>query len=107
MSITIMNSEKKTVTAMIRLYCSKHHIGTSLPCSSCAELEAYALERIQKCPFGEDKPVCNKCTVHCYKPEMRERVKEVMRFSGPRMLMRHPVLAVRHLVRSYSGKRSK
>ena len=28
---------------------------------------------------------------------MRERVRAVMRYSGPRMLTRHPVLAVAHL----------
>lgn len=104
-----MNLEVKTVEAMIRLYCAKNHGEKNVPCKACAELEAYALERIGNCPFGADKPACNQCTVHCYKTEMRERVKEVMRFSGPRMLLRHPLLAIRHLLRSnaYSGKRSK
>ncbi|MDF7824910.1 nitrous oxide-stimulated promoter family protein [Pontiellaceae bacterium B12227] len=104
-----MNLEIKTIKAMIRLFCKKNHVGQSHPCRDCLAVEKYALQRIENCPFGNEKPVCNQCTVHCYKPEMRERVKEVMRFSGPRMLLRHPVLAVRHLIRSrfYSGKRSK
>ncbi|MCU0373022.1 MAG: nitrous oxide-stimulated promoter family protein [Ignavibacteria bacterium] len=29
---------------------------------------------------------------------MREKVKNVMRYSGPRMLLKHPYLAVRHLL---------
>ncbi|MEI6891711.1 MAG: nitrous oxide-stimulated promoter family protein [Pontiella sp.] len=104
-----MNLERKTVKAMIQIYCRAHHVGVVSLCSECAELEAYALGRIEKCPFGEEKPVCNKCTVHCYTREKRKRVKEVMRFSGPRMLTRHPVLALRHLIRSkcYSGNSSK
>lgn len=31
---------------------------------------------------------------------MREKIRAVMRFSGPRMLLVHPVLAVRHLLES-------
>ncbi len=92
---------------MVRLFCRKKH-GEPL-CPDCAELLDYARQRIEKCPFGAEKPTCENCTVHCYKPEMRGRVKEVMRFSGPRMLLRHPVLAVRHLIRAkrYSGRVSK
>lgn len=104
-----MNLEVRTVEAMIHLYCRAHHGAAKDLCSDCAELLDYAHERIKKCPFGIEKPVCNKCTVHCYKPGHREQIKVVMRFAGPRMLTRHPVLALRHLIRSkrYSGTRSK
>lgn len=104
-----MNLEFKTIRAMVRLYCRAHHHPDSAGCSECSELLDYAGLRIQKCPFGMDKPACNKCTVHCYTPEMRDRVKAVMRYAGPRMLFLHPVLAFRHLIRSehHSGKRSK
>ncbi|WP_372846315.1 nitrous oxide-stimulated promoter family protein [Pontiella sp.] len=95
-----MDPEAQTVAAMIGLYCRAHHSAETVPCEACAGLLAYALERIEKCPFGSRKPVCNKCTVHCYKPEMRARIRVVMRFAGPRMLLRHPRLAIRHLVRS-------
>lgn len=104
-----MNLEARTVAAMIRIYCRAHHGAAKELCEDCAGLLAYARERIEKCPFGDSKPVCNKCTVHCYKPELRGQIKTVMRFAGSRMLLRHPVLAIRHLVRSrfYSGTRSK
>jgi hypothetical protein len=104
-----MNLEVRTVEAMIHIYCRAHHGAAKDLCEDCAGLFAYAQQRIEKCPFGIDKPVCNKCTVHCYKPESREQIKVVMRFSGPRMLGRHPILAIRHLIRSkrYSGIRSK
>lgn len=95
-----MNLEARTIAAMISMYCRAHHGAATDRCEDCSGLLAYAQQRIEKCPFGSDKPVCNTCTVHCYKPEMRERVRIVMRYAGPRMLFRHPLLAIRHLIRS-------
>lgn len=93
-----MARERKTIAAMIRLYCRhQHHTGTGL-CPPCEELQSYAFARLDRCPFADQKPTCAKCTVHCYKPEMRERVRQVMRFAGPRMLLQHPMLAVLHLL---------
>lgn len=85
---------------MIRMHCRARHGAAGGLCAECSVLLAYAEERIAHCPFGAGKPVCNQCSVHCYKPEMRERIQTAMRFSGPRMIWRHPVLAVRHLLRS-------
>lgn len=89
--------EKKTVELMIRLYCRKKDKSEYL-CPGCQELLHYALERLERCPFGEHKTSCKHCTVHCYKPEMRELMRRVMRFSGPRMLFYHPLAALRHLI---------
>jgi len=89
--------EIKTVGIMIDMYCRHHHGGDTL-CSSCQELSSYARERAGKCPFGEDKPVCAKCPVHCYKPKMKAEIQKVMKFSGPKMIFSHPVLAMRHLM---------
>lgn len=63
-----------------------------------AELYAYAEKRLDKCVFGEEKPACKQCPVHCYQPAKREEMKQIMRWAGPRMLWRHPVLTVRHLI---------
>ncbi len=94
---------------MIHLYCRAHHGVARGLCKECSLLLAYADQRIDQCPFGIRKPVCNKCTVHCYRADMRERIREVMRYAGPRIFFRHPILAIRHQIRSmrYSGKRSK
>ena len=83
---------------MIRLYCRDHHEIEGEFCPGCRELWDYALIRLDRCPFRENKPTCAKCPVHCYKPDMREKVRVVMRYAGPRMLHRHPVLAVLHLI---------
>ncbi|PKU25419.1 nitrous oxide-stimulated promoter family protein [Telmatospirillum siberiense] len=84
---------------MLRLYCrARHRAAGGELCPDCAALHDYALQRLQRCPFGEDKPACGKCRVHCYKPDRREQVRQVMRWAGPRMTWRHPVLALRHLI---------
>ncbi len=61
-------------------------------------LKAYADKRLDKCVFGEEKPACKQCPVHCYQPARREEMKQVMRWAGPRMLWRHPILTIRHLI---------
>ena len=78
--------EKRMVSEMIALYCRKKHHTKGGLCPECADLEAYARMRSDKCPFMETKTFCSNCKVHCYKPVMREKIREVMRFSGPRML---------------------
>ncbi|WP_322508569.1 nitrous oxide-stimulated promoter family protein [Anaerolinea sp.] len=91
--------ERKTILAMSRIYCADHH---GLPdgnlCMECQELLDYAFFRLEKCPYQEKKPTCANCPIHCYKPEMRERVRQMMRHAGPRMLLRHPILAIAHLL---------
>lgn len=93
-----MDREIKTIRLMIKLYCWDHH-GGLVPCDACRELSDYAEKRIGKCPFGKDKPPCSDCAIHCFKPEKRERIREVMRYAGPRMVWHHPLLALAHLKR--------
>ena len=90
--------EKRTIRAMIRIYCGAHHGPSEAVCRECAELLDYALGRLDRCPFGAAKTACVDCEVHCYKPAMRDRVRLVMRYSGPRMLWKHPLLAIRHVI---------
>lgn len=93
-----IEQEKKIVGYMIRLYCRKKE-GNGTLCAGCKELEEYAYGRLEHCPFGERKGACKYCSVHCYRPEMRERMQKVMRFAGPRMLWHRPGAALRHLLR--------
>jgi hypothetical protein len=90
--------EKITIGKMIELYCDKNHVSGSAPCDTCCELKEYAFLRLLNCPFNEEKPICSDCTVHCYNKEMQSRMKDVMRFAGPRMLYRHPYLAIMHFI---------
>lgn len=92
--------ELRTLKAMIEIYCHDHHDIRSGLCPECTELLEYARSRLEKCPFNEAKPVCSKCPVHCYRVDMRERIRSVMSYAGPRMLSRHPYLALVHLIKS-------
>ena len=89
--------ELKTLLAMMVLYCRHHHPGRPL-CPECAALARYAERRLERCIFGDAKPTCSNCTVHCYRADMRERVRVMMRWAGPRMIFRHPVLAIQHMI---------
>ena len=98
--------EKKVVGQMIEVYCrGKHGTAKGELCTECGRLRDYAWMRSDKCPFMETKTFCSNCRVHCYRPEMREQIRRVMRFSGPRMLLHHPVMAVCHVVESRKEKR--
>jgi hypothetical protein len=90
--------ERRTIAAMIALYCRHHHGPRAGPCEACVALDAYARRRLERCVFGSAKPTCANCTVHCYRWEEREAIREVMRWAGPRMLARHPLLALAHVV---------
>ena len=94
--MTRIQREQRTVEAMIRLYCQNHH-GPGALCTDCDALRDYALKRLAACPFEALKPTCSKCQIHCYKPDMREKVTTVMRYAGPRMIRHHPLMALRHL----------
>ena len=93
-----LRREARTVELMIRMNCAADHESGKDLCADCAALLAYSLERIDGCRFGAGKPVCSRCTVHCFRPAMREEVRAAMRYSGPRMTYRHPYLAMRHLL---------
>ncbi|EXJ15868.1 nitrous oxide-stimulated promoter family protein [Imhoffiella purpurea] len=89
--------ERRTMAAMMRIYCRDQHGGDEPLCEECAALLDYAHRRLGSCPFQELKPACSHCEVHCYSAARRERVKAVMRYAGPRMLWRHPWLSLWHL----------
>lgn len=96
---------------MIRLYCRKNHKDKQKQaghlCPACQELLDYAKIRNEKCPFMAEKTFCANCKIHCYKPKMKEEIRRVMRFCGPRMLLVHPILAVSHLICTIKERRSK
>ncbi len=93
-----IHREKVTIQKMIEIYCTMNHSTNGSLCIECSELLGYAHKRLEYCPYSNDKPACNKCPIHCYRRDMREKVKKVMRFSGPKMIFRHPFLAIMHLV---------
>jgi hypothetical protein len=93
-----IRQEKRTIDAMLGVYCRDIHGTRDELCASCSRFRDYAHRRLDACPFQEEKPVCNRCEVHCYSRSMREQVREVMRYAGPRMALRHPWLSLLHLL---------
>ena len=109
MNSKTLQREYQTIQEMITLACRKRHAMKSPElCPSCTELLSYTKARLDKCPYQEQKPTCARCPIHCYKTVMRENIRDVMRYSGPRMLRHHPFLAIRHLLTGWkSGRKLK
>jgi len=96
-----MANEMKTIAVMIAIYCEGHHTSARGElCTGCRQVRDYAEKRLTLCPFQQEKPTCGNCSIHCYKKDMRDTIKAVMRYAGPRMSYRHPVMALRHLLDS-------
>ena len=96
-----LERERRTVASMIGIFCQAKHGSAASLCEECGDLESYTRLRLEKCPYGEEKPTCANCPIHCYQPHRREQIRRVMAFAGPRILWRHPVLAVRHMLDGY------
>ncbi|WP_408900088.1 nitrous oxide-stimulated promoter family protein [Photobacterium piscicola] len=96
-----LDSEFKTITAMIDIYCAKHHQINTLKfqrCNNCDQFRAYVKQRLDRCPYGENKPSCKQCPIHCYKPQQKIMSQTIMRYSGPKMIVKHPIMAIKHLI---------
>ena len=99
-----ISRERKTLKIIVEMYCNAHHSRSGVSCRECGRLYDYAMSKIDKCPFHNEKPVCGRCPAHCYKDDMREGMRAVMRYSGPRMLMLHPVLGILHIIDRFKCK---
>ena len=98
--------ELETVALMIKKYCrGVHKTKRGELCKDCKKLLSYVEFRLSKCPHGDSKPFCSNCKIHCYKPDMRVTIKEVMRYSGPRMVFSHPIIATKHLIETKREKK--
>lgn len=93
-----MKWEIATMKAMVNLYCRYNHEKLQTPCADCTEMISYAVYKLNHCPWGDKKSACKNCNIHCYDHEHRERIRKIMRFSGPRMLIYQPILAIRYLL---------
>lgn len=101
-----IQEEKKNVRAMIYLYCNKHHHSKfNQLCEECDDLLQFAMKRLTMCRFGEKKTTCERCPKHCYPKNYKHKIKQVMRFAGPRMIIHHPIMAFKHLYKNLMNKK--
>lgn len=98
--------ERRVVAEMIAVYCHGNH-GTRPGelCDECARLAEYASARVSRCPLMATKSFCSRCRAHCYAADRRERIRDVMRYAGPRMMLHHPVMCVRHAADTLAARR--
>jgi len=92
--------ELKTIIAMTSIYCRDHHKEGFEDCKTCEEFIDHAEKKLDRCVYGDNKPACKKCPIHCYKPEKREQAKLIMRYAGPKMILTHPILAIKHIIKA-------
>lgn len=100
--------ERETVREIVKIYCHGHHhkraAGEEL-CADCQKIADYADERIAKCPRMDIKTFCNVCPIHCYAPKERAEIQQIMKYGGPRMLLHHPLMTLRHMLIQWETKR--
>jgi hypothetical protein len=101
-----LGKEARTVEAMVRIWCADRHGGTAL-CEECAALLEYTSTRVSRCPHGEHKPACKDCAIHCFREPQRGDMQQVMRYAGPRMAKKHPLMALQHLYVRWKAKKRK
>ena len=94
-----LKREATLLRSMVEDYCRRHHQSDEL-CEDCKAFLTYALTRLACCPFGEKKPTCAKCKIHCYRADEKETARQIMREEGPRMLLKHPLLTLEHLIKN-------
>ncbi|GJM26651.1 MAG: hypothetical protein DHS20C16_30660 [Phycisphaerae bacterium] len=101
----LLNRDLRLLADFINIYCGhKHSDVTKVPvdikthdvaaivgkdiqlCDGCTKLLTHAFVKRSTCPF-DPKPACKHCTEHCYHPTYREQIKEVMKYSGRRLVM--------------------
>ena len=90
-----VEKEKAMIVKMIEIYYKNKAHGTP---EEREELKAYALKRLDNCRHGDDKSFCSHCTTQCYSPKYKAKIKEVMRYSGPRIIFYHPLMAINHVL---------
>lgn len=99
------SKERKVINTMIRIYCRGNCKSKDI-CPNCKELMDYVYMKIDKCPFSDTKIYCNNCKVHCYREDMAVRIKKVMRYSGPRLIIYHPIMAIDHMIEDILYKKN-
>ncbi|MFK4567965.1 nitrous oxide-stimulated promoter family protein [Enterococcus sp. UD-01] len=99
----VIMEEIKMIEVMIRLYYQKVNQADI----SEDRMLQYAQKRLEFCRFGEEKTTCQRCPIHCYQPKYRAQMKKIMRYSGPRMLFKHPYLTIRHAYRGWTRRVTK
>lgn len=99
-----IDKQKKTIELMVKLYCKKNHGTENDVCAECREILDYAMVRVSNCRYGENKPNCGDCKTCCYKKDMKNKMINIMKYSGPRLLIHNPKVAIEHIIDKFRYK---
>jgi hypothetical protein len=93
------NADIRMLMKFVTIFCRENHAAERTPfsfrpydvkeieqkeiqiCSDCTRLLTYGLTMRLKCPH-DPKPMCKKCETQCYHGEYKNKIREVMKFSG-------------------------
>ncbi len=93
---------EKTLHRMHMIYCKHNNHKVRLDnnglCQSCQNLLNYSLLKTSKCKHKEKGRLCSSCKNHCFSHEKRSQIRQLMRFSGPRLFLSNPILSIRYLI---------
>jgi len=103
MASSRIKREKIVVEKTVKLYCKGRHASRICLCNECKDLLSYVKERIDKCIYNENKTVCSKCKLYCYKRSVKEMMKRITKYSSPRMVLWHPIITLRYIIDSYKS----
>lgn len=85
--------KKQVLEKMIRLYCKNNH--KDYLCNDCKNLISYSNIRTDYCKRLDEFFFCSSCDRTCYDNENLEKIRKIMRYSGPRMIYSDPKASVR------------
>ena len=108
-------ADLRVLVRFIEVYCAGQHteaqrLPVSMPthdlqaiagkevklCQACSRLLMHALVKRTRCPM-DPKPACKHCPKHCYAPEYRQQMRQVMAYSGRKLVMRGRLDYLLHL----------
>lgn len=89
--------EKENIRKTFGLYCNANHGTTDNKlCPKCTALLTTAMLKIQRCPYGISKPICDACETPCFGEVPTKEFRNIMKSAQKKMFLSHPLMAVRH-----------
>lgn len=94
--------EKTNIKKTFGIYCSKHHGSSGKLCPKCTALLATVMTKMNRCPYGITKPICDRCdrAAICFGAKQAQEFLNIMNSTQKRMFLRHPIMAVKHKLAS-------
>jgi hypothetical protein len=96
----LQKKDIRLIGKFVEVYCAGRHspvkrlpfglpagLGERRLCPECTEFMKYTITRRMMCPFEAEKPTCKHCKIHCFVPQQRERIREIMAYSGRKLIM--------------------